>query len=86
VCFIVLILRVLYRLRSLSEKAPFDAATFSYAFLLLAQVVAQGGVGLEPAGDPLEQVALVLGIVKFHCGQCMSREPLRWANLLTIKL
>ncbi|GLB43526.1 putative ARM repeat-containing protein [Lyophyllum shimeji] len=64
----LLILRVLYRLRSLSEQAPFDAATFSYAYPLLGQVLREGGINGEEE-EKLEQVALVLAIIKFHCGE-----------------
>jgi hypothetical protein len=67
-----LIIRVLYRLRSLSEQALFDAATFSYSFPLLAQISSRGGVGAEGEDDPLEQIALALDIIKFHCGECWS--------------
>lgn len=64
-------LRVLYRLRSLSEQTPLDSATFSYAFPLLKQVIQKGGIGSgEEDDDPLEQVALSLDIIKFHCGEC----------------
>lgn len=66
----MLLIRVLYRLRSLSEQAPFDAATFSYAYPLLGQVMLQGGIGVEEEDEALEQVALALGIIKFHCGEC----------------
>lgn len=64
-------IRVLYRLRSLSEQGPFDAATFSYAFPLLSQILLIGGIPGEEEDDPLEQVALALEIIKFHCGECM---------------
>ncbi|KAG1765481.1 hypothetical protein EV702DRAFT_1204576 [Suillus placidus] len=37
--FSSLVLRVLHRLRALSEQTPFDAATFYYAFPLLMQVL-----------------------------------------------
>lgn len=67
----MLVLRVLYRLRSLSEQAPFDVATFSYAFPLLARVLYQGGIAVSEDEEALEQVALVLGILKFHCSKCM---------------
>jgi hypothetical protein len=70
----VLIIRVLYRLRSLSEQTPFDAATLSYAFPLLSQVIIQGGVSPGAEDDPLEQVALALDIIRFHCGECVSGE------------
>jgi hypothetical protein len=68
----VLIIRILYRLRTLSEQEPFDAATFSYTFPLLAQILTQGGVGVQSEDDPLEQVALALDIIKFHCAECTS--------------
>jgi hypothetical protein len=74
----VLVLRVLYRLRSLSEQAPFDVATFSYTFPLLSQVMIHGGVGLEPEDDPSEQIALTLGIIKFHCGECLFPFLMAW--------
>jgi hypothetical protein len=74
-----LVLRVLYRLRTLSEQAPFDAATFSLAFFLLGCVARKGGVGIdedkggEQDGDEaLEQVALVLDVIKFHRSDCTS--------------
>ncbi|KAG5638049.1 hypothetical protein H0H81_002083 [Sphagnurus paluster] len=65
----LLIIRVLYRLRTLSEQAPFDAATFSYAYPLLGQVLLQGGIAFEEEEEALEQVALALAIIKFHCGE-----------------
>ncbi|KAJ7115902.1 ARM repeat-containing protein [Mycena epipterygia] len=64
-----LVIRVLHRLRSLSEQAPFDSATFSYAFPLLAQVLTLGGISPEDDEEALEQVALALDIIKFHCGE-----------------
>ncbi|KAG6823704.1 hypothetical protein H0H93_003201, partial [Arthromyces matolae] len=63
-----LIIRVLLRLRTLSEQAPFDAATFSYAYPLLGQVLLQGGIS-EDEEESLEQVALALSIIKFHSGE-----------------
>lgn len=63
-------LRVLYRLRTLSEQTPFDSATYSYAYPLLSQVLITGGVGLTEEDDPLEQIMLSLQIVRFHCGEC----------------
>ncbi|KAJ6607520.1 armadillo-type protein [Mycena sp. CBHHK59/15] len=64
-----LVIRVLHRLRSLSEQAPFDSATFSYAFPLLAQVLTLGGIDPQDDEEALEQVALALDIIKFHCGE-----------------
>ncbi|KAJ7180610.1 armadillo-type protein [Mycena filopes] len=64
-----LVIRVLHRLRSLAEQAPFDSATFSYAFPLLAQVLTLGGIDPEDEEEALEQVALALDIIKFHCAE-----------------
>jgi hypothetical protein len=64
-----LVLRVLHRLRSLSEQTPLDSATFSYAFPLLFQVIQKGGIGSGEDDETLEQVALSLDIIKFHCGE-----------------
>lgn len=71
----VIVIRVLYRLRTLSEQAPFDAATFSYSFPLLAEILTQGGIGSEDEEEILEQIAIVLDIIKFHCGECMLMLP-----------
>jgi hypothetical protein len=65
------VIRVLYRLRFLSEQGPFDAATFSYVFPLLSRILLGGIPGEEEEDDPLEQVALALEIIKFHCGECV---------------
>jgi hypothetical protein len=70
------VLRVLYRLRSLSEQTPLDSATFSYAFPLLLQVIQKGGIGSGEGDESLEQVALSLDIIKFHCGECTSVCPM----------
>ena len=67
----MLVVRVLYRLRFLSEQAPSDAATFSYMYPLLGQILLTGGIpGEEDDDDPLEQVTLVLEIIGFHAGEC----------------
>lgn len=65
-----LLIRVLYRIRFLSEQTPFDPATFSYAFPLLSQILHLGGVSAGEEDDPLEQVALSVEIVKFHSNDC----------------
>ncbi|KAJ7066647.1 armadillo-type protein [Mycena amicta] len=64
-----LVIRVLLRLRSLSEQAPFDSTTFSYAFPLLAHVLERGGIEPADEDEALEQLALTIDIVKFHCGE-----------------
>ncbi|KAI6043543.1 armadillo-type protein, partial [Pisolithus marmoratus] len=50
-----LVLRVLYRLRTISQQAPFDAATFSYAFPLLARVLHQGGIDVSEDDEVLNK-------------------------------
>ena len=67
----MLFIRVLYCLRFLSEQAPFDAATFSYAYPLLGQILPTGGISGEEDDDLLQQleVALFLEILSFHGGE-----------------
>lgn len=69
-----MISRVLYRLRFFAEQAPFDAATFSYSFPLLEQVIQQGGIAIDEEEEALEQVTLTLDFIRFHCGEC-ERHP-----------
>ncbi|KAF7294474.1 TOG domain-containing protein [Mycena kentingensis (nom. inval.)] len=64
-----LVIRVLLRLRSLAEQTPFDSATFSYAFPLLARILAQGGIQPENEDEALEQLSLTIDILKFHSGE-----------------
>jgi len=64
-----LIIRVLYRLRFLSEQTPFDGPTFSFAYPLLSQVLKKGGISAQDEDEALEQVTLALDVIKFHCGQ-----------------
>ncbi|KIY43656.1 translational activator GCN1 [Fistulina hepatica ATCC 64428] len=64
-----LISRVLYRVRFLSEQSPFDATTFSYIFPLVNEVIVQKGISVSEADDVLEQMALVLDIIRFHVPQ-----------------
>jgi hypothetical protein len=77
-----LVLRVLYRLRSISERQPFDSATFSYLFPLLGQVLTRGGVGVDGEDETLEQISLVLDVIKFHCAECESSITFRFGPQL----
>jgi hypothetical protein len=61
---------VLHRLRFLSEQAPFESATFSYAFPLLRFILTKGGVETEDPEAPLEQVTLALDFIRFHVADC----------------
>lgn len=65
-----LLLRVLYRLRFLSEQAPLDVETFAFVTPLLSQIFSKGAIGLMEDDDPLEQTALALDVVKFHSADC----------------
>jgi hypothetical protein len=62
----------LYRFRTLSEQAVFDAHTFSWVSPLLGHVLVKGGIAVEEEDEPLEQMVLVLDIIKFHTGECMT--------------
>ena len=69
-----LVLRVLYRLRTVSEQSPFDAATYAYVTPLLTTIIAKGGAGStgQDSEEAVEQLALALEIMNFHCGECKS--------------
>ncbi|ESK85788.1 translational activator [Moniliophthora roreri MCA 2997] len=67
-----LILRVMHRLRFLSEQTPFDSSTFSYLFPLIRYVVLQGGIPTDEPEEMLEQLTLCQDIIKFHCGEFMD--------------
>ncbi|CDZ97184.1 Protein containing adaptin N-terminal region [Phaffia rhodozyma] len=66
-----LVLRVLYRLRTLSEHSPFDSTSYAYITPLLTTVIAKGGLGgaSSDSEEAMEQLALVLEIINFHCGE-----------------
>lgn len=65
-----LVLRVLHRLRYVSEQSPLDSATFSYAFPLIRAVCLQGGVGVEDPEEILEEITVSLDFVEFHVAEC----------------
>ncbi|RUS31239.1 hypothetical protein BC938DRAFT_478212 [Jimgerdemannia flammicorona] len=69
-----LVTRVLYRLRSVTERQPLGPASFSYCFPVLNQVIVEGGVGCDektPLGkeNAMEQVVIAVDIVGFHALQ-----------------
>lgn len=67
-----LIGRLLYRIKSLSEQSPFEAHTFSLIWPLLNQIVNSGGINAASEDDAIEQLVLVLEIIRSHSAQCMS--------------
>lgn len=78
------VLRVLYRLRFLSELEPLNLASLALIVPLLTLVVSRGGIDIESAAvglddedrkdkladSVLEQVQLALDVINFHAGSC----------------
>ncbi|KAJ1305968.1 hypothetical protein OPQ81_010683 [Rhizoctonia solani] len=64
-----LIVRVLYRLRSLSEHSPFDPSTYAYMSPFIDHVIRSGSIATATPEEALEQVTLALDIIQFHCGE-----------------
>ncbi|EUC57504.1 translational activator GCN1 [Rhizoctonia solani AG-3 Rhs1AP] len=64
-----LIVRVLYRLRSLSEQSPFDPSTYAYMSPFIDHVIRSGSIATTTPEEALEQVTLALDIIQFHCGE-----------------
>ncbi|GAK66330.1 ARM repeat-containing protein [Moesziomyces antarcticus] len=69
-----LVLRILYRLRSLSEQSPLDATTVAFIDPLIVRIVRAGGFGVDPedTDSVLEQIQLSLDFIDFHGSACES--------------
>lgn len=78
-----MVLRILYRVRILSEQQPLDLGTVSLLTPLLSAIIQRGGLAVpetDEDGEPLkaderenaalEQVQLALDIISFHTSQC----------------
>ncbi|SNX84044.1 related to translation activator GCN1 [Melanopsichium pennsylvanicum] len=67
-----LVLRILYRLRSLSEQSPLDAGTVAFIDPLIVRIVHAGGFGVDPedTDSVLEQIQLSLDFIDFHGSAC----------------
>ena len=67
-----LVLRILYRLRSLSEQSPLDAGTVAFIDPLIVRIVRAGGFGVdaEDTDSVLEQIQLSLDFIDFHGSAC----------------
>ncbi|CDS01548.1 related to translation activator GCN1 [Sporisorium scitamineum] len=67
-----LVLRILYRLRSLSEQSPLDAGTVAFIDPLIVRIVRAGGFGVDPedTDSVLEQIQLSLDFINFHGSAC----------------
>ncbi|CAD6979741.1 unnamed protein product, partial [Tilletia controversa] len=67
------VLRVLYRVRFLSEQAPLDLATVAFLAPLIHTIVEVGGLGVGEEDDQdgvFEQMQLALDFLTFHCEAC----------------
>lgn len=67
-----LVLRVLYRLHSLSEQEPLDLGTLAIVTPLLSHIINSGGLGLayDDTDGTLEQIQLALDIIVSHGAAC----------------
>ena len=64
-----LVVRVAYRLRSLSEQSPFDCSTFCYVSPFLSAVVRMVP-NSEQEDEVLELIALSVELFKIHGAEC----------------
>ncbi|KAG9126171.1 translational activator of GCN4, partial [Ceratobasidium sp. 392] len=64
-----LVVRVLYKLRMLSEQAPFDPSTYAYMSPFIDHVIRSGGIAAAGPEETLEQISLALDVIQFHCGE-----------------
>lgn len=53
---------------------------------MLKQVLLSGGIAVAEADEPLEQVVLVLDIIKFHTGECKFLTFLGNIKLFTLQI
>lgn len=63
-----LITRLLYRLRFLSEARPLSTCSFALVLPLLAGLIRSVAPQAHAEEGKLEQIALAVDIVSFHCG------------------
>ncbi|KAG8863877.1 translational activator of GCN4, partial [Serendipita sp. 405] len=61
--------RLLYKLKGLSDQNPFDGATFSLLWPFIQKVVQKGGIGTESEDDAVEQLVLILDVIRSHTSQ-----------------
>ena len=82
-----LVLRLLYRLRSLSEKGPLDGPSFTFISSFLNCVVCEHsliGHG-EDEDEPVERMVLVIEIVNLHAVEC-KRGPMIESDIVDLFL
>ena len=67
-----MVLRLLYKIRTLSEQGPLDGPSFAYIAAFLRCVVHNRdiiGTG-DDEDEPLERMVLVIDITNFHAAEC----------------
>ncbi|CAG8555168.1 3621_t:CDS:10, partial [Cetraspora pellucida] len=67
----LLVSRVLFRLRIITERSLISPSSFAYCFSLIHQVIMKGGIDLhnektKDSETSIEQIALGLDIISFH--------------------
>jgi hypothetical protein len=65
-----LITRVMYRLRFLGERKPFDPVTLSYILALVFLILESGGIDREASEEADEQIVLAIEFLSFHTRTC----------------
>lgn len=65
-----LVTRVLYRLRFLGERKPFDPVTLSYILALVFLVLENAGIDRESSEEADEQIVLAIEFLSFHTQIC----------------
>jgi hypothetical protein len=75
--------RIFYRLRTLSEQRPFDAASLHYILPLLLTILSTGGLGAGSVEEKDEQIVLAIEILGYHTETC-KEPPLVPLLLLTL--
>ncbi|KAM3583875.1 translational activator of GCN4 [Umbelopsis sp. WA50703] len=89
-----LVLRVLYRLRFITERAPLSSSSFAYCFPLLHRVITESGIACDKKTEEgkesaLEQITIAVDIIGFHCTNgaesLLPRQEMIESLLLTIK-
>ncbi|ODV90703.1 hypothetical protein CANCADRAFT_51022 [Tortispora caseinolytica NRRL Y-17796] len=69
-----LVLKILHRVRFLSEQAMFDLLTFSYILPLLFYIIEKGGSGVKDSETVNEQLILCFDNLSFHSGLFSEEE------------
>lgn len=89
-----MVIRVLYRLRFISERSPLSPSSFAYCFPVLHRIITESGIDCNKKTEQgkenaLEQVTIAVEIIGFHCAMgaesSLPRQEMIASLLLTIK-